>query len=94
MTKLKGVGFEYVDIVSSGCEGWITLFHNNSLVAVVKAPLIAMEIKADIDAKAEVDHELAIAQNKVVDLEKEVSFLCGDSAVTNTEAWNEAFKEG
>ena len=38
--------FNYVNITTEGCEGWLNLFHNDDIVCLVRVVVIADEIRA------------------------------------------------
>ena len=38
-------GFNYVDVVGDGCEGWLNLFHGTDIVCLVRTVAIADEIR-------------------------------------------------
>ena len=52
MSERKKKGFNYVDIVTSGCEGWINLFFDEHIIALVNNVYLATKIKASIDANS------------------------------------------
>jgi hypothetical protein len=39
-------GFNYVNITTSGSEGWLNLFHNDDVVSMVRVVIIADEIRS------------------------------------------------
>ena len=43
--KCGGEGFNYVNVVGKGCEGWLNLFHNGDIVCLVRVVIIADEIR-------------------------------------------------
>ena len=45
MEEKPNAGFNYVDVVGEGCEGWINLFHGSDIVCCVMCVPIADEIK-------------------------------------------------
>lgn len=38
-------GFNYVNITSKGCEGWLNLFHGDDILCLVRVIAIADEIR-------------------------------------------------
>jgi hypothetical protein len=44
-------GFNYVDVVGEGCEGWINLFFGDNIIALVKDVSVADSIKAVIEPR-------------------------------------------
>ena len=52
MSERKKKGFNYVDIVTSGCKGWINLFFGEHVIALIDNVFLAEKIKAAIDANS------------------------------------------
>lgn len=49
---MKNKGFNYVDIVSDGCAGWLNLFFGDDVVALVDNVELANRIRSEIKPRS------------------------------------------
>ena len=45
-------GFNYVNVIGDGCDGWLNLFHNDDILCLVRVIAIADEIRATTPERA------------------------------------------
>jgi len=45
------MGFNYVDVVGEGCEGWINLFFNDECIALIRDTDLALKIKMSAQSR-------------------------------------------